>query len=86
MSSETTAVAVQYRLQEWAAQIRDCQSRLAGMTVKLDTTSAVRAIEIDHDHEAAYYTIQGRRVSASTLQPGLYIRVRGNKADKIVVR
>ena len=62
------------------------QSRLAGMTVKLDTTSAVRAIELDHDHEAAYYTIQGRRVSASTLQPGLYIRVRGNKADKIVVR
>ena len=33
MSSETTMVAVQCRLQEWAAQIRDCQSRPAGMTV-----------------------------------------------------
>lgn len=33
MSSETTAVAVQYRLQEWAAQIRECQNRLAGMSV-----------------------------------------------------
>lgn len=33
MSSETTAVAVQYRLQEWAAQIRECQNRPAGMSV-----------------------------------------------------
>lgn len=33
MSSETTIVAAQYRLQEWAAQIRDCQNRPAGMSV-----------------------------------------------------
>ena len=33
MSSTTTAVAVQYRLQEWAAQIRECQNRPAGMSV-----------------------------------------------------
>ena len=33
MSSETSMVAAQYRLQEWAAQIRECQSRPAGMTV-----------------------------------------------------
>ena len=33
MSSETTIVAEQYRLQEWAAQIRDCQNRPAGMSV-----------------------------------------------------
>lgn len=33
MSSETTAAAVQYRLQEWAAQIRECQNRPAGMSV-----------------------------------------------------
>ena len=33
MSSETSIVAVQYRLQEWAAQIRECQSRPAGMSV-----------------------------------------------------
>lgn len=33
MSSETSMVAARYRLQEWAAQIRDCQSRPAGMTV-----------------------------------------------------
>ncbi len=33
MSSETTMVAKQCRLQEWAAQIRNCQSRPAGMSV-----------------------------------------------------
>lgn len=33
MSSATTAVAVQYRLQEWAEQIRECRNRPAGMSV-----------------------------------------------------
>ncbi len=33
MSSETTMVAAQYRLHEWAAQIKDCQNRPAGMSV-----------------------------------------------------
>ena len=33
MSSETSMVAANFRLQEWAAQIRDCQSRPAGMSI-----------------------------------------------------
>ena len=33
MSSSITAVAVQYRLKEWAEQIRECQNRPAGMSV-----------------------------------------------------
>ena len=33
MSSATTAVAVQYRLKEWAEQIRECRNRPAGMSV-----------------------------------------------------
>ena len=33
MSSETTAAAAQYRLKEWAEQIRECQNRPAGMSV-----------------------------------------------------
>ena len=33
MSSETTMVAEHYCLQEWAAQIRECQNRPAGMSV-----------------------------------------------------
>ena len=33
MVSTTTAAAVQYRFKEWAAQIRECQNRPAGMSV-----------------------------------------------------
>ena len=33
MSSETSIVAADFRLQEWAAQIRECQSRPSGMSV-----------------------------------------------------
>ena len=33
MSSETTMAAERYRLQEWAAQIRECQNRPEGMSV-----------------------------------------------------
>ncbi|MCI9128210.1 MAG: IS66 family insertion sequence element accessory protein TnpB, partial [Eubacterium sp.] len=33
MSSETTMVAEQCRLQEWAEQIRECQCRPAGMSI-----------------------------------------------------
>ena len=33
MSSETTMIAEQCRLQEWAAQIRDCQNRPDGMSI-----------------------------------------------------
>lgn len=33
MSSETSIVAAGFRLQEWAVQIRECQSRPAGMSV-----------------------------------------------------
>ena len=33
MSSETSMVAASCRLQEWVAQIRECQSRPAGMSV-----------------------------------------------------
>lgn len=33
MGSETSMIAAGFRLQEWAAQIRECQSRPAGMSV-----------------------------------------------------
>ena len=33
MSSETTMVATNFRLQEWATQIKECQNRPAGMRV-----------------------------------------------------
>ena len=34
MNSKTSLVAKQYRLQEWAMQIKDCQNRPKDMTVK----------------------------------------------------
>ena len=33
MSSDTTIIAAQFRLREWAAQIKECQERPAGMSV-----------------------------------------------------
>ena len=33
MKTETSIVAEQVRLQQWAEQIRDCQNRPAGMDV-----------------------------------------------------
>lgn len=33
MSSKTAIVAAQFRIQEWAAQIKDCQNRPSGMSV-----------------------------------------------------
>ena len=33
MSSQTSLVAKQFRLQTWAAQVQDCQNRPAGMNV-----------------------------------------------------
>lgn len=42
---------------------------------------------VDQAEEAArYYTLQGLRVDPSRLTPGIYVRVRGTKADKVVVR
>lgn len=34
MSSTTSLVARKYRLQQWADQLRECQNRSAGMSVK----------------------------------------------------
>ena len=33
MSSETAIIATQYRLKEWAEQIKGCQNRPAGMSI-----------------------------------------------------
>lgn len=60
MSSETTTVATQYRLQEWAAQIRDCQNRPADMSV---TDWCTR-----HGITKANYYYRLRRVRAAYLE------------------
>lgn len=60
MSSETTMVAAQYRLQEWAAQIKDCQSRPAGMSIASWCTS--------HHITKANYYYRLRRVREACLK------------------
>lgn len=60
MSSETTLVAAQYRLQEWAAQIKECQDRPEGMRVT--DWCASRGIS-----KANYY-YRLRRVRAACLE------------------
>ena len=65
MSSETTIVAEQCRLQEWAAQIRDCQSRPSGMSVVSwcachGITKANYYYRLRRVREACLKTIQGK--------------------------
>ena len=60
MSSETTMIAEQCRIQEWAAQIRDCQSRPAGMSV---VSWCAR-----HGITKANYYYRLRRVRAACLE------------------
>ncbi len=62
------------------------QSRIASMTVELDRNSGLHAITPDHDHTEVYFDIMGRRISAATPAPGLYIRVHGYRADKVLIR
>ena len=60
MSSETSMVAADVRFQEWAAQIRECQSRPAGMSVA-DWCAC-------HGITKANYYYRLRRVRAACLE------------------
>lgn len=73
MGSETTMIAEKCRLQEWAAQIRDCQSRPAGMTVVSwcachGITKADYYYRLRRVREACLETIQGE-ISAQQIVP-----------------
>lgn len=78
MNSETTMVAEQYRLQEWATQIRECQSRPAGMSVVgwcacHGITKANYYYRLRRVREACLETIQGKMPAqqAVPVQPEL---------------
>ncbi len=73
MRSETTMMAEQCRLQEWAAQIRDCQKRPAGMSVvswcaSHGITKANYHYRLRRVREACLETIQGE-ASAQQIVP-----------------
>lgn len=55
--------------------------------VKVAPGSGVEGIEVDgSDAPAEYFTLNGTRVDADTLSPGLYIKRQGGKAVKVMVR
>ena len=78
MSSETSIVAADFRLQEWAAQIKECQTRPAGMSV-VDwcachgITKANYYYRLRRVREACLETIQGEIPVQQMVpvQPGL---------------
>ena len=68
MSSETTMVAANFRLQEWATQVRECQGRPAGMSV-IDWCAGHGITKADY-----YYRL--RRVREACLE-GLQVETPG---------
>lgn len=78
MSSETIMMAEQYRLREWADQIRDCQSRPSGMSVVSwcachGITKANYYYRLRRVREACLETMQGEITAQQIIpvQPGL---------------
>ncbi|MDE5657493.1 MAG: choice-of-anchor J domain-containing protein, partial [Muribaculaceae bacterium] len=50
------------------------------------TQSGIDEITSETDAPAVWYNMQGMRVDGSALTPGVYVRVKGNRADKITVK
>lgn len=59
----------------------------AEYSIVAQETSGIDDIATDNANAApVFYTIQGVRVDASQLTPGLYIKVTGNKTEKVVIK
>ena len=48
--------------------------------------SGLTEISKDDNSEALYFTVSGIQVPADRLLPGIYLRLRGDKADKVIVK
>ena len=55
-------------------------------TITVPSLSGLEEIEADADTDAVYYNISGVQVPATSLTPGIYVRLRGDKADKVIVK
>lgn len=62
-----------------------CGLASATCTVTVKADSGIDEVGADLDAEAVYYTVEGIRVEGCP-QPGLYVRVAGGKASKVVIR
>lgn len=62
--------------------------RLEAVYDSVKSTQGIDAITTESatDAPAALYNLQGVRISENTVTPGIYIRVRGGKATKILVK
>lgn len=62
-------------------------SNISKLTVELTSSTGIDDITADDNNAPVeYYNLQGMRVKADNLTPGLYIRRQGNKTTKIIVR
>lgn len=52
------------------------------------STTGIESVSGDAEGEAPaeYYTLQGMRVAAGALTPGIYVRRQGTRTDKVVIR
>lgn len=68
---------------EFTNSLDDFESRTGekGIVTGVETIAAA-----DVNAEAVYYDLQGVRVDADTLAPGLYIVVKGNHSEKLLVK
>ena len=67
-----------------AAGKYDLTANLANNTLTINNTSGVSAIESDENMPAVYYNLQGVQVTNPT--NGVYIKVQGGKATKVLVK
>ncbi len=56
------------------------------LAIKKGDTSGVEAIEVADDANAVYYNLQGVEVNADNLTAGVYVKVAGGKASKVLVK
>lgn len=64
-------------------------SDYAGERQTLDgrqVTTEIDSVNADSSEAAEYFNLQGMKVSEKNLTPGIYIRIKGNRTDKIVIR
>ncbi len=82
----------------YQGELNNIKSYLQARFPKLDklfdleaTLAGVEGIEVDREldgkeYPTEYFDLSGRRINASTLNPGLYIRRQGSRAEKILVK
>lgn len=56
------------------------------LVLTTDTEAGVEGVTIESACEAEYFTLQGVKVSADMLAPGVYVKCQDSKATKIIVK